>query len=66
MKYLFLTPTYKYSLNYEIREFASAEELVAHAELHGTRDAIVATRVGLKLQVCDWPDDVREGQYIDV
>ena len=62
MKYLFITP-YKYGLGHEIKEFETAAELTAHIEMHGAKDAIVAQRVGLQLQVCEWqaPEQKEEG-----
>ena len=61
MKYLFVTKN-RYSFGYEITEFATAEELTAHVEQHGAKDAIIAQRVGLQLQVCEWqaPDQKEE------
>lgn len=63
MKYLFLTRS-KWSLGYEIQEFATSQELAAHVEQHGAKDAIVAQRIGLKLEVCDWqPPQVEQDDF---
>ena len=66
MKYLLLKRS-KYSLGpaYEIEEFATAEELTAHIEQHGSKDAIVAQRIGLKLEVCAWqqPQQVEQDNF---
>lgn len=62
MKYLFITP-YKYGSGYEIAEFATSQELTAHIEKHGTKDAILAQRVGLQLQVCEWQAPPQTGDF---
>ena len=65
MKYLLLRkPKYSFGSAYEIEEFATAEELAAHIVLNGSKDAIVAQRIGLKLEVCAWqPSPVERDNF---
>ena len=62
MKYLFIQPC-RYSLGHEITEFATAEELTAHVATNGAKDAILAQRVGVKLDICAWPSEQKEEEF---
>lgn len=63
MKYLFITRKWA-SLGYEITEFETAEALTAYVEQHGAKDAILAQRIGVQLQVCQWqPAEQKEENF---
>ncbi len=54
MKYLLIKKA-RYSLGYELEEFASAEQLAEKLLAHGLgEDAIIAQRIGIEMQVCEW------------
>ena len=54
MKYLLITPC-RYSLGFDVLEFATDRELLTHIEANGIQNAMLAQRLGVQLQVCDWP-----------
>lgn len=55
MKYLLLNKSYSWQDSYELKEFASQAELTKHLTKEGIpENAIVAQRVGLQLQICEW------------
>lgn len=55
MKYLLLKKQYSWQDSYQLQEFDTQAELIRHLMEEGVRDnVIVAERVGLQLQVCEW------------
>jgi hypothetical protein len=54
MKYLILTPRH-YGSGHDVEEFETPAELTAHLLANALpTDVIVAQRLGLNLQICDW------------
>ncbi len=53
MKYLVIEQE-RYSLYCRIREFDTAEELERHVMQTGIKDVILAQRIGLEINVCNW------------
>ena len=53
MKYLLIKRA-RYSMDYEIREFATLAEIHAEILQHGIEDAIVAQRLGVEIAMCEW------------
>lgn len=63
MKYLLLT-THRFGPGYEVKEFATADELTAHIYAHGAKDAIVARRLEAQMRVIEWePDEPAEESF---
>ncbi len=54
MKYLLITRS-RYSLDYQVEEFDNTEKLTAKLLEDGVgEDAIIAQRLGIQLQICEW------------
>jgi len=54
MKYLLLKKS-RYSLGYELQEFDTPQELTTTLMEDGlSEDVIVAQRVGVQMQICEW------------
>lgn len=53
-KYLILRPHRWRSDGYEVKECASVGEVATDLQEHGAKDAVVARRMDVRLQLCDW------------
>ena len=60
MKYLIIT-SYRYSGDYgRIRELETAAEVSTYLEENGTKDVVIAQRLGVKIDLCAWTAPVEE------
>jgi hypothetical protein len=53
-KYLVIRPQQRYPYEHTVEEFATEAEVAKDLQEHGSKDAIVARRMDVRLQLCDW------------
>lgn len=54
MKYLVLRPHRWRIDGFEVKEFATEAEVAQDMQEHGAKDAVVARRLDVRIQLCDW------------
>ena len=53
-KYLVIRLQERYPFGYGVKECATEAEVAQDLQEHGSKDAIVARRMDVRLQLCDW------------